>query len=86
MAVLTFEENGLHVALDVSDEGDVRLLHFASVPFDPALVDGERQAQWFRLVEVQATGEDVDDHHGLKHTGSVPGKRLRYVATYDAQR
>lgn len=85
MALLTFEENGLYIALHVTDDGDVRLLHFAPVPFDPASIDGERQEQWFRLVELQATGEDQDDHHGLKHTGTVPGKRLRFVAARDTR-
>ena len=75
MTLTVFEENGLHVALDVNDERDVRLLHFGAQPFDAAHIDGERQEQWFRLVELQVTGEDVDDHHGVKHTGTLPGKR-----------
>lgn len=83
MTLTIFEENGLHIALNVTDEGDVRLLHFGAQPFDAARIDGERQEQWFRLVELQVTGEDVDDHHGVKHTGTLPGKRLRYVQMHD---
>ncbi|HVU10625.1 MAG TPA: alpha-galactosidase [Phototrophicaceae bacterium] len=81
MTLMTLYENGLHIALDVTDEGDARLLHFGAQPFNPALIDAAKQAQWCRLVELQVTGEDQDDHHGIKHTGTLPAKRLRCVET-----
>src|SRR5215217_4934054 len=83
MTLLTFFESGIHIALEVTDEGDTRLLHWSHQPYDPARIDGEKQVQWFRLVELQSTGEDQDDHHGIKYTGTLPAKRLRYVQTHD---
>lgn len=85
MPLQTYAENGLYLVLNVTDAGDVRLLHFAAQPFDSASIDGERQEQWFRLVELQATGEDQDDHHGVKHSGTLPAKRLRCVETRDSR-
>jgi alpha-galactosidase len=85
MALINIEENGLHIALNVNEHGDVRLLHFSALPFDPATINGEKHEQWFRLIQLQVTGEDQDDHHGVKHTGTQPGKRLRYVGIHDGR-
>lgn len=48
--------------------------------FTPWAEDGftEKLLKWARLVEIQATGFDQDDHHGLKYTGTCPAGSLRY--------
>lgn len=85
MSLLTFVENGLNIVLKITEDGDLRLLHFSPLPYEPSAIDGEGQEQWFRLVELQVTGEDQDDHHGAKHTGTIPAKRLRFVKTHDSR-
>ncbi|CAM4011764.1 glycoside hydrolase family 36 protein [Cohnella lubricantis] len=70
-------ENNLYFVLGVTESDDVRLLHLSSTPPDVILKD-EKQQKRARLVEVHVTGENQNDHHGSKHTGSMPGGRLKY--------
>lgn len=74
---IILNQTPLHLLLRVTEEGDVRLLHIGLSPFQPETV-ANFQLPAFRLVEVQVAGMDQDDHHGLKHTGTLPGKLLRY--------
>src|SRR5947209_16184127 len=76
-------EQGLSVVILVTDEKDVRLLHFSALPPDNTIPLDEKQQQFFRLVEVQVTGENQDALHGSKHTGTLPAKRLQYVRHHD---
>ncbi len=80
-----YEEAG-SLVLDVSDAGTVHLLHCSSLPFDETSLPYERSARLFRLVEVQLTGEDRESHHDVKHIGSQPAGRLRYVRHRDETR
>src|SRR5688572_28278404 len=79
MSYITIEEASLTLAIEIADDGDVRLLHLASAAVDESAVGGENQKRWFRLVELQVAGENQEDHHGSKYTGTSPGKKLRYV-------
>ncbi len=74
---IVIQENGLYLVLEITDHQDVRLLHFSSLIFNPETVTMQQQ-KMFRLVEVQVAGENQDDHHGSKHTGTRPGGRLIY--------
>ena len=76
--IISFKENGIYVVIEITENKDVRLLHFSALPFDKATLGDEKQQKYFRLVELQVSGEDQDDHHGSKHTGTMPGKRLVY--------
>ena len=76
---IELREQGLSVVILITDEKDIRLLHFSTLPPDNTLSLDEKQQQFFRLVEVQVTGENQDDLHGSKHTGTLPAKRLQYV-------
>ena len=73
--IIQFKENGIHCHIEVTDDGEVRLLHLGPMPGSE--VD-ERHARWHRLVEVQEIGMNQNDHHGSKHTGTQPGALLRY--------
>jgi len=77
MQLYKINENNLYMVIEVTDNKDVRLLHLASHPFDERLLN-EKQRRWARLVEVHVSGENQDDHHGSKHTGSMPGGRLKF--------
>ena len=73
--ILNFQENGLYLDLEVTDEGDVRLLNFSD---RKRTVQGN--SQWFRLVELQESGCNKNDNCGSKNTGTQPGSLLRYVS------
>jgi alpha-galactosidase len=77
-------ENGLHLTIEITEEQHVRLLHFGSKP-RPAEVENwdDKKKSMFRLTEVHISGENQNDHHGSKHTGSMPGSRLKLVQRTD---
>lgn len=79
---ICFEENGIHLHVHVTAEGDVRLLNLA--PGEEPLPDA-KEAQWFRLVECQGAGYNQNDHHGSKHTGMNPGRLMRYAGHTDTR-
>ncbi|MNJ25675.1 Alpha-galactosidase [compost metagenome] len=70
-------ENGLHLWFEVTEDRDLRLLHFGDHP--TTLFEGwdDKRKAKHRFIEVHVSGENHDDHHGSKHTGTLPGKRLK---------
>jgi alpha-galactosidase len=81
---IRIEENGLHLLFEITETGDIRFLYMGLTEA------GAEYEQWpdkkrakFRLVEVHASGENHNDHHGSKHTGTTPGKRLRLAKLED---
>lgn len=78
------EESGVFLALEVSEKGEVFLLHCQRRPFVETNIVPE-QKEWYRLVEIQAAGEDQDDHHGCKYTGTLPGRRLVFDGLEDGR-
>jgi|HigsolmetaGSP11D_1036233.scaffolds.fasta_scaffold04654_3 alpha-galactosidase len=74
---MRIRENGICLLLEATAQGDVRLLHFG--PDEPEGVEDwpDKTRVKYRLIEVHASGENQDDHHGSKHTGTLPGKRLK---------
>ncbi|MBB3114500.1 alpha-galactosidase [Paenibacillus phyllosphaerae] len=76
-------ENGIELLLEITADGDVRLLHFGTgEPEDVAQWPDKIRAK-YRLIEVHASGENHNDHHGSKHTGTLPGGRLKLIGTED---
>ncbi len=80
---LSIHENGLFLEIEISPEGDVRLLHFSALPFDAG--PGKRQKRWYRLVQIQTSGENKPAHHGVKNAATLPGMRLVYRTHTDAR-
>lgn len=74
---IEMEENGLFLTIEVTEEKDVRLLHFDHSPLTEDLAESQKNVR--RLVEVQVSGENQNDHHSMKHTGTMPGARLIFV-------
>ncbi|MDD3213916.1 MAG: alpha-galactosidase [Eubacteriales bacterium] len=70
---ITLRENGLYLDILITPEGDVRLLNLS----DRTLAQ-PADSLWFRLTEVQESGQNQDDNCGSKHTGTQPGSLLRY--------
>ncbi len=75
---ITIGEQGLSIVIRITKDGEVLLLHCSMLPFDEDVFQDEAQQQAFRLVELQASGENQQDHCGSKHTGTLPAARLRY--------
>ncbi len=83
---LKFKESGLHLILHITAEKDVRLVHFGTAAFDPTeLLKDNGKARWYRLVEVQISGANMDDHHGMKYTATYPGSHLKFVNLRDTR-
>ncbi|WP_080832737.1 glycoside hydrolase family 36 protein [Cohnella massiliensis] len=81
---IRLNENGLHLLLEITEERDVRLLHFGAVPFDESTVrDGQKAG--FRLLELQLSGEDRAEYHGRTHRATYPGLRMRYETHRDSR-
>lgn len=74
---IVLRENGLHLVLEVTDEQDVRLLHFGANALHEGVIR-EAQKPGFRLMELQLTGEDRAEYHGRTHRASYPGLRMVY--------
>ena len=72
---ITIQENGLYLQIVVTEDGDVRLAHLS----DKACVMSE-PTQWFRMVELQESGQNLNDNCGSKHIGTQPGSLLRYAS------
>ncbi len=71
-------ENGLNLVLEITDENEVKLLHFSALPYDPADITSEEGHASFHPVEVLLSGLDrPGQRHGAKFTLSVPGMRLK---------
>lgn len=74
---LEIEENGIHILIEITEDQDVRLLYIGTHAYPEVKQWSEKKRAKFRMVEIQASGENHDDHHGSKHTGTLPAKRLR---------
>ncbi|WP_391570706.1 glycoside hydrolase family 36 protein [Cohnella sp.] len=83
--IMTIEENGIRLLFERTEEGDVRLLHLAGASAQAAPPTEKKHRRTFRMVEVQVTGEDQDDHHGSKHLGTMPAKAMTYVRHIDTR-
>lgn len=70
-------ENGLYLVFDVTESGDVRLMHFGSAPLTAGSIT-DQQMPGFRMLELQLTGEDRAEYHGRSHRASYPGLRMVY--------
>ncbi|MDP4099086.1 alpha-galactosidase [Paenibacillus sp. P96] len=79
---IEIEENGLYLVLEVTEEKDVRLLHFAAQPYREGSIQEQHQPG-YRLLELQLSGEDRAEYHGRTHRASYPGLRMTYSGHRD---
>ncbi|MUT66961.1 alpha-galactosidase [Paenibacillus sp. NEAU-GSW1] len=82
--MIDIEENGLYLKIEVTAEGDARLLHFGARPLVEADI-AEEQKPGFRLLELQLTGEDRAEYHGRTHRATYPGLRMVYEGMNDSR-
>jgi alpha-galactosidase len=83
--LIELQHCGLHLAIEHADDGDVRLLHFSASEWDRDILQNPDGCRLFRLVELQASGENQLAHHGSKYLGTAPANRLKYVAHRQTQ-
>jgi hypothetical protein len=68
---IAIDENGLHLVLEVTPEQDVRLLHFSALPLHEATLGDPAGFGRYRLLELQATGENQNVWGDLLNTGGL---------------
>lgn len=78
------EENGLNLVFELEKGKRARFLYFSPVPYRGGAVP-ESLKNGFKLVDLAESGMDNTDHHGMKHTGTVPGALLRYRSMKDTR-
>ncbi len=73
-------ENGIYITLEITKEGQLKLLHFSSIPFDEKTIVSERiLREAFNLVELNVAGLDKPyERHGNKYIVTAPGYRMKY--------
>lgn len=84
MERLQIRENGIYFVLEITDDNEVKLLHFSSLPFQESLIRDEYEKTGFRLVEIALSGLDrPEERHGSKYTVTAPGYRMKYAEHKD---
>lgn len=78
-------ENGIYMILEITKEEQVKLLHFAAVPFNETDIVSERiYNEAFNLVELNLSGMDKPyERHGNKYIVTAPGYRMKYNGLKD---
>ena len=79
------QENGVNLVFLVTEKGEVFFVHCQKSGFEEKEIP-EDQLEGYRLVQLQAAGEDQDDHHGAKYTGTLPGCRLIFDSFLDERK
>jgi len=72
---LDFSRNGVSLIFETLEDGRLSLKHFSK---DGEKVNEEKALKWCAAFELHLSGENQDDHHGGKHTGSSGSFSLKY--------
>ncbi len=65
--ILDFTQNGLSVVFEIDENKKVALKSFSS---ENNVFETERSLKWRPALELQISGENQNDHHGAKYTGT----------------
>lgn len=77
MRRINFVENKINVVFDITDNNEVKLLHFSALPFDESTIGMTDEP--FTLVEVSVSGLDrTGERIGPKYILTTPGSKLKY--------
>ena len=75
--ILDFSQGALTFTVEIDDKGKASLRDFCyGTPMDRRT----KKAKYAALAEVHVTGENADDHHGMKHTGGYGACTLKYLS------
>ena len=75
--ILDFSQKNLKMIFEVDEEKRTMLKHFGRNVIEDSR---EKKPMWSNIAEIHVTGENQNDHHGAKHTGSSRSFTLRYVS------
>lgn len=79
MPRIEINENGICLVIDITEENQVKLLHFSSEPFHEKDIKAKTKEGSFNLVEVDIVGLDRPlERHGTKYIVTAPGYRMKY--------
>lgn len=70
---LEIENGGLHMLFWVAEDGRVELRHFGT-----QVCQGEDKGKYYPVLELHCQGQNIDGHHGSRHTETYPAALLRY--------
>lgn len=84
MSFITIFENNIHMVLEITEDQQLKLLHFSALPFDQAAIKSKSMEGRFSLVEVDIAGLDRPfERHGTKYIVTAPGFRMKYDSHKD---
>lgn len=84
MKRITINENKLNMVLEITDKGQVKLLHLSALPFNENDIVAKTMEGSFNLVELNISGLDRPlERHGTKYIVTAPGYRMKYDAHKD---
>lgn len=79
MKRIEIQENSLNLVLEITEENQIKFLHFSALPFDEGTLTSAEGTKPFYPVEVLASGIDrTGERHGSKYVRTAPGYRLKY--------
>ena len=79
MKRIDIKENNLNMVYEITDENEIKLLHFSTLPFEEEDINSCEGTASFRPVEVLLSGLNrPGERHGTKYTYTAPGYRLKY--------
>lgn len=90
---ISYFENGIYMLLEITDDNEVKLLHFAPTPFDEKTLEPYCEEKGFALfdsvfsfrpVEINVSGLDRPlERHGNKYIITAPGYRMKFKGLND---
>ena len=75
--ILQFEEQNINMFFEVTEEGKLLLLSCSNKK--RKFNENDKEYNVCSAVAIHIAGENPDDHHGAKHTGTSCEKTLKYV-------
>lgn len=77
-------ENNIHMVIEITDDNEVKLLHFSALPFHEEDIVAKTREGSFHLVEINLSGYDRPlERHGTKYIVTSPGYRMKYKVHKD---
>jgi alpha-galactosidase len=84
MERIQIHENKIHMVLEITDEGQIKLLHFSALPFNENDIKSRNLEGSFHLMEINLSGINRPlERHGNKYIITAPGYRMKYQAHKD---
>ncbi|MGN0483626.1 MAG: glycoside hydrolase family 36 protein [Lachnospiraceae bacterium] len=86
MELRKIEENGIYLVFGITEENQLKMLHFSHVPYEEKPIDQTYLKECFQLVQVSFSGYDRPyEKHGDKYIVTTPGHLLEFVSMQDTR-